>query len=256
MARIIALANQKGGVGKTTSTINIGAGLHKAGKRVLMVDLDPQGNLTVSVGIQAHELELTMFEVLKSDCGIHNAIIKRGYDVLPADIRLSGADMELNGIPGREMLLKDALAHIAAEYDYILIDCPPSLGLITLNGLTAANEIFIPLQAEFLALNGMSQLINTVKAVQKRLNPQLGITGIVVTLYDGRKNLNKEVLEKIRQYFPNKTFSTLIRDNIALAEAPSHGKDIFEYRADSTGAADYKALCGEIIKQEEKYNGY
>lgn len=250
MARIIALVNQKGGVGKTTSTINIGAGLHKAGKRVLMVDLDPQGNLTVSVGIEAHNVPLTVFELLKGECETQEAITVRGYDVLPADIRLSGADMELSGVPGREMLLKEALAQIAGNYDYILIDCPPSLGLITLNGLTAANEIFIPLQAEFLALNGMAQLLTTVKAVQKRLNPQFDITGIVVTLYDSRKNLNKEVLEKIRQYFPDKTFTTLIRDNIALAEAPSFGQDIYEYKADSKGAEDYKALCAEIIKQE------
>lgn len=251
MARIIALVNQKGGVGKTTSTINIGAGLHRAGKRVLLVDIDPQGNLTVSVGIEAHTLPLTIFELLKGECVIQDAIIERGYDVVPADIRLSGADMELSGIPGREMLLKEALVQITGSYDYILIDCPPSLGLITLNGLTAANEIFIPLQAEFLALNGMAQLLNTVKAVKKRLNPVLDITGIVVTLYDNRKNLNKEVLEKIRQYFPDKTFCTLIRDNIALAEAPSFGMDIYEYKAESNGAEDYKALCDEIIRQED-----
>ena len=252
MARVIAVANQKGGVGKTTSTINIGAGLHKAGKRVLMVDLDPQGNLTVSVGVEAYNLDYTVFEVLKGDAEPQAAIVKRGYDIIPADIRLSGADMELSAIPGREMLLKEALAPIAENYDYILIDCPPSLGLITLNGLTAAREIFIPLQAEFLALNGMAQLLNTVKAVQKRLNPQLEITGIITTLYDSRKNLNKEVLEKIKEYFPDKTFKALIRDNVALAEAPSFGNDIFEYRADSNGAEDYKRLCAEIIKQETR----
>lgn len=252
MARTIALVNQKGGVGKTTSSINIGAGLHRAGKRVLLVDLDPQGNLTVSVGIQAHTLTCTMFEVLKGNCQAQDAIVKRGYDVIPADIRLSGADMELSAVPGREMLLKEALQPIQGDYDYILIDCPPSLGLITLNGLTAAREIFIPLQAEFLALNGMAQLLNTVKAVQKRLNPQLEITGIITTLYDSRKNLNKEVLEKIKEYFPDKTFKALIRDNVALAEAPSFGNDIFEYRADSNGAEDYKRLCAEIIKQETR----
>jgi chromosome partitioning protein len=252
MARVIALVNQKGGVGKTTSTINVGAALHRAGKRVLMVDLDPQGNLTVSVGIEAYNLESTIFEVLKGDRKITEATVKRGYDVVPADIRLSGADMELSAVPGREMLLKEALQQVASKYDYILIDCPPSLGLITLNGLTAAQEIFIPLQAEFLALNGMAQLLNTVKAVQKRLNPQLEVTGIITTLYDSRKNLNKEVLEKIQQYFPNKTFKTLIRDNVALAEAPSFGQDIFEYRPDSAGAKDYAALCEEIISQETR----
>jgi len=255
MARIIALVNQKGGVGKTTSTINIGAGLQKAGKSVLLVDIDPQGNLTVSLGIEAYKISNTIFELLKGECETKEAIVNLGYDVLPADIRLSGADMELSSIPGREMLLKESLAHVSANYDYILIDCPPSLGLITLNGLTAANEIFIPLQAEFLALNGMSQLLNTVKAVQKRLNPKLDVTGIIVTLYDSRKNLNKEVLEKIQQYFPDKAFSTLIRDNIALAEAPSFGKDIYEYKPNSNGAEDYKALCAEILNREKKNNG-
>ena len=165
-------------------------------------------------------------------------------------IRLSGAELELSSQPGREMILKEALQPIQANYDYILIDCPPSLGLITLNGLTAAQEIFIPLQAEFLALNGMAQLLKTNDAVQKRLNPQLDISGIITTLYDSRKNLNKEVLEKIQQYFPDKAFKTLIRDNVALAEAPSFGKDIFDYRADSNGAEDYKRLSKEIIIQE------
>lgn len=252
MARIIALVNQKGGVGKTTSSINIGAGLAKAGKKVLLIDLDPQGNLTVSLGVEAHKHEATIFELLKGDVTATDATITGDYDIIPADIRLSGADMELSAVPGREMLLKEALQPVLYKYDYVLIDCPPSLGLITLNGLTAAQEIFIPLQAEFLALNGMAQLLNTVKAVQRRLNPQLDITGIVATLYDSRKNLNKEVLEKIQHYFPNKVFNTLIRDNVALAEAPSFGKDIFQYKSDSKGAEDYNSLCVEIIKQETR----
>jgi chromosome partitioning protein len=252
MTRVIAIANQKGGVGKTTSSINIGAGLARSGKRVLLVDLDPQGNLTVSLGIAAHELTATLYELLKGEVTATQATIKGLYDVIPADIRLSGAELELSSQPGREMILKEALQPIQANYDYILIDCPPSLGLITLNGLTAAKEIFIPLQAEFLALNGMAQLLNTIKAVQKRLNPQLDITGIITTLYDSRKNLNKEVLEKIQEYFPDKAFKTLIRDNVALAEAPSFGKDIFDYRSDSNGATDYKELCSEIIKQEKR----
>ena len=251
MARIIALVNQKGGVGKTTSTINVGAGLHRAGKRVLLVDLDPQGNLTVSVGIEAHELSNTVFEVLKGDAEAREAIVKRGYDIIPADIRLSGADMELSAVPGREMLLKEALQPIQGDYDYILIDCPPSLGLITLNGLTAAREIFIPLQAEFLALNGMAQLLNTVKAVQKRLNPQLEITGIITTLYDSRKNLNKEVLEKIKEYFPDKTFKALIRDNVALAEAPSFGLPILLYDGKCKGAEAYECLTKEFLRRQK-----
>lgn len=254
MTRIIALVNQKGGVGKTTSTINIGAGLARAGKKVLLVDLDPQGNLTISLGIKAHELDTTLYELLKGEVNAIRTIVEGSYDVIPSDIRLSGAELELNSQPGREMILKEVLKPIAAKYDYILIDCPPSLGLITLNGLTAAQEIFIPLQAEFLALNGMAQLINTIKAVQRRLNPDLGISGIITTLYDSRKNLNKEVLEKITEYFPDQAFKTLIRDNVALAESPSFGKDIFEYKPDSNGAEDYKALCAEIIQQETRGN--
>lgn len=252
MARIIALVNQKGGVGKTTSAINIGAGLHRAGKRVLLVDLDPQGNLTVSVGIQADPLKNTMLEVLNGDCTAADAIINRGYDVLPADIRLSGAELGLSAVPGREMLLKEALELIADRYEYIFIDCPPSLGLITLNGLTAANELFIPLQAEFLALNGISQLLTTIQAVKKRLNPQLGIAGIIVTMYDRRKKLNKEVSEIIQKHFGDNTFKTMIRDNIAIAEAPSHGLDIFEYKSDSYGAEDYAALTDEILRRAKQ----
>jgi chromosome partitioning protein len=248
MVRKIALVNQKGGVGKTTSAINIGAGLRKAGKKVLLVDIDPQGNLTVSLGIAAHELEYTVFEALKGKCEAKDIIINCGCDVIPTDIRLSGADMELSSVPGREMLLKEILTPISDRYDYILIDCPPNLGLIPLNGLTAADEIFIPLQAEFLALNGISQLMSTVNAVQKRLNPKLAVTGIIITMYDKRKNLNREVFDKIKEYFPDKVFNTLIRDNISLAEAPSFGKDIFDYKPDSIGAEDYSALCAEILR--------
>lgn len=252
MARIIALVNQKGGVGKTTCTINIGAGLHRKGKRVLLADLDPQGNLTVSVGIQAEQLANTMHEVLNGACTAADAIVSRGYDVLPADIRLSGAELGLSAVPGREMLLKEALEPLADKYDYIFIDCPPSLGLITLNGLTAATELYIPLQAEFLALNGISQLLTTVEAVKKRLNPQLGITGIIVTMYDRRKNLNREVFEIIDRHFGERTFETKIRNNVAIAEAPSHGQDIYEYKPDSYGAQDYAALTDEIIRRGAK----
>lgn len=252
MTRVIALVNQKGGVGKTTSTINIGAALSKLGRRVLLIDLDPQGNLTTSLGIATHELNNTIHEVLKGETTAAQAAVKGAYDIIPSDIRLSGAELELSGQPGREMILKEALEPIMDNYDYIIIDCPPSLGLITLNGLTAARETFIPLQAEFLALNGMAQLLNTIKAVQKRLNPKLEISGIITTMYDSRKNLNKEVLEKIHEYFPEKAFKTLIRNNVALAEAPSFGKDIFEYRADSNGAEDYKNLTTEVTEQEKR----
>lgn len=256
MARIIALVNQKGGVAKTTSTINIGAALANKGKKVLLIDLDPQGNLTASLNISAHELDNTIHEVLKGDSKIYKTIKTiNNYSVIPADIRLSGAEIELSSQPGREMILKERLGPIVVDYDYILIDCPPSLGLLTLNGLTAAKEIFIPLQAEYLALHGMGQLLKTVETVNKRLNPDLAITGIITTFYDNRKILNREVLEKIEAYFPDKLFNTRIRNNISLAEAPSYGMDIFQYKNNSNGAKDYAALTKEIIEQEGINNG-
>lgn len=252
MTRIIALVNQKGGVSKTTSTINIGAGLANEGKKVLLVDLDPQGNLTASLGIKAYELSNTINEVLKGQTEVSKAIVRSEYDVIPADIRLSGAEIELSSQAGREMILKERLGPILNIYDYILIDCPPSLGLLTLNGLTAAKEIFIPLQAEYLALHGMSQLIQTVDTVKKRLNPDLKVTGIIVSFYDNRKILNREVLESIEAYFPELIFDTKIRNNISLAEAPSNGMDIFQYKPDSNGAIDYKNLVKEVTRQERE----
>lgn len=254
MVRVIALVNQKGGVSKTTSTINIGAGLTNKNRKVLLIDIDPQGNLTASLGIKAYELNNTINEVLKGQVGADKAIINLpgGYDIIPADIRLSGAEIELNNQPGREMILKEALNPILNRYEYILIDCPPSLGILTLNGLTAAKEIFIPLQAEYLALHGMAQLIQTVKTVKKRLNADLNITGIIISFYDNRKILNREVLESIKEYFPDIIFNSKIRNNISLAEAPSNGMDIFQYKPDSNGAIDYKNLTKEIIKQERQ----
>jgi len=250
MTRIIALVNQKGGVGKTTCTINIGAGLSAQLKRVLLLDLDPQGNMTAGLGIDAATLPATIYETLKGECAPQDAIITNTYDILPADIRLSAADMELANVPGREFLLKETLS-VFTNYDYILIDCPPSLSLLTLNALTAASEIFIPLQAEFYALHGMSQLLKTIEAVQKRLNHTLSITGIIITLFDSRKKLNREVMDKIQEHFPDRMFKTPIRNAVALAEAPGHRQNIFCYRPDSNGALDFQMLCNEIIQQEQ-----
>ena len=243
----IALINQKGGVGKTTSTINLGAGLSMLGKSVLLVDLDPQAHLTYGLGIQAHELDYTVYEVLRGEVTASEAIVKRdGLEVLPSSLSLSAAEMELSAMAGREYLLKEALAGLPPR-DFVLLDCPPSLGLLTLNALTAAQEVFIPLQTEFLALQGMSKLIDTVNVVKKRLNPDLTISGIIGTQFDARKNLNREVVEKIREYFADKLFETLIHDNVALAEAPSYGQTIFEYRPDCRGAQDYLALSQEAV---------
>ncbi len=254
MTRIIAMVNQKGGVGKTTSAINLGAALAAAGKRVLLVDMDPQSNLSTSLGIDAYGSGKTIYEVLRGDLPAREAVMERhNYFVLPASIDLSGAEIELSTAAGREFLLTEAMEGLAPEYDYVIMDCAPSLGLLTLGALTFAGEVFIPLQSEFLALQGMSKLLQTVDVVQRRLNRKLKISGIIGTLYDQRKKLNREVIQKISEYFDDRLFATLIRDNVALAEAPSYGKDIFEYRPDSTGAQDYTALAQEVIAQEVQH---
>lgn len=252
MTRIIALVNSKGGVGKTTSTINLGAALAKTGKRVLLVDIDPQASLTYSLGIEAHNLEYTILNLLKEDVTADQIIIKlpSGYSVLPSNLLLANADLSLAGVPGREKLLQEGLGPIKGEYDYILIDCPPSLGILTQNGLCAASEVFITLQTEYLALLGMDNLLNVVANFSKRLNPGLSVTGIIGTMYDSRKNLSKGIIENIKDEFGSKLFNTLIRTNVALAEAPAGGVDIFTYSVDSNGAKDYIALAFEVIEQE------
>lgn len=245
--KTIALTNQKGGVGKTTSTVNIGAGLCRKGKKVLLVDLDPQANLTYSLRMSSNRLESSIYEVLKGTAGPEEAIISHnGFDIMPSSIDLSGAEMEFANEPARETLLKNSLKNISVGYDYVLIDCPPNLGLLTLNAFTAVKEIFIVLQSEYLALHGLSKLMDVIQIVRERLNPEVEITGIICTLFDGRKNLNNEVVDHIKDYFGDKVFDTLIRDNVALAEAPSHHKTIFEYAPDSYGAEDYEALAREV----------
>jgi chromosome partitioning protein len=245
--KTIAFTNQKGGVGKTTSTINVGAGLAKEGKKVLLVDLDPQANLTYSLRMSSTRLETSIYDVLKGRVGPDEAIINHnGFDIFPSYIDLSGAEMEFANEPARETLLKNMLSKMEKEYDYILIDCPPNLGLLTLNAFTAVKDVFIVLQSEYLALHGLSKLMDVIRVVKERLNPDIEIAGIICTLYDKRKNLNREVVDHIQDYFGNKVFKTIIRDNIALAEAPSHHKTIFEYNPGSHGAKDYLALAREI----------
>lgn len=244
--KTIAFTNQKGGVGKTTSTINVGAGLCLQGKKVLLVDMDPQANLTYSLRLNSQRIDNTIYDVLKGNINPKEALISHnGFDILPSSIDLSGVELELANEPARETLLKHNMRDLE-EYDYVLIDCPPNLGLLTLNALTAVNEVFIVLQSEYLALHGLSKLMDVIKVVQERLNPDIEITGIICTLFDSRKNLNKEVVGHIRDYFGNKVFNTLIRDNVALAEAPSHHKTIFEYDPESYGAKDYMELANEI----------
>lgn len=249
--KIIAFANQKGGVGKTTSVINCGAGLAKQGKKILLIDLDPQAHLTLSLGVETHELDNTIYDVLKGNVQISKALLALpgGMQLLPSSIELSAAEMEFAGEPGREFLLKNALKKLDQPLDFILIDCPPSLGLFTINGLAAAHDIYIPLQTEYLALHGTGQLMQVVDVVQQRLNDQLKVAGVIGTLYDRRKTLNREVTDKLKEHFKDTLFNTLIRTNVSLAEAPSYGQDIFTYKPDSAGAADYEALVNEILER-------
>lgn len=245
MARIIALVNQKGGVGKTTSTINIGAGLALKGKHVLLIDLDPQASLTMSLGQDASQSDRTAYEVLVGDMDIQKAIIKLdGYDLVPCDARLLTIE---NGKEKR--LLQRGLASVAGMYDYILIDCRPSLGNLMLNALTACNEVYIPVQAEFLALAGLAQLTNTIAIVKQSLNPDIKITGVIITRYKARTKLSKEVYNKAKEIYPQAIFKTPIRDAVDVAEAPTAGTDIFHYNKRSNGAKDYLNIVDEIIKR-------
>lgn len=245
--KIISLFNQKGGVGKTTSAVNIGAGLAQLGQRVLLIDLDPQANLSVSLGFAADDSGSSIYELLDGKATTAQTIRSReGLDVIPAAIQLAGAELQFAGVPGREMLLRDALRDLA-DYDFVFIDCPPSLGLLTLNALTASHGIIIPIQAEFLPLQGLVQLMETVAIVKRRLNPVLDIIGVITTFYDPRKVLQRQVMDRIKERFGPKVYQSTIRVNVALAEAPSTGKSIFGYQPDSHGAKDYLSLCKEIL---------
>lgn len=251
--RIIAFINQKGGVGKTTSVVNVGAGLARLGKKTLVVDLDPQAHLTTALGMGADLFEATVHDLLKGTADLDRVVVAREpLRVAPASLELSGADIEFSTVPGREYLLREALwpGATAQGYDFVLVDCPPNLGLLTLNALTAAREVFIPVQTEYLALQSLSRLLETVELVRRRLNPDVTVTGIIATRYNRRKKLSREVAMKIREYFQGVVFKTCIRDAVALAEAPGFGQDIFEYRPGSSGAADYRELCQEILERQ------
>ncbi len=249
--RIISLVNQKGGVGKTTCTINIGAALARLGKRVLLIDLDPQSSMTTALG--AKGASPTVYDALRGSCALSDALLVHGrYVLLPSSIDLSAAEQELAGVAGRECVLREAIAESLGQYDYILIDCPPSLSLLTLNALVASGEVLIALQTEYLALEGMTQLLATIDLVRKRLNASLSLSGIIATQYDARKGLHNEVVATIAEAFPGALFKTRVRSNIALAEATSYALDIFEYKPKCNGAADFAALAREIAAQEER----
>jgi len=249
MSKVISISNHKGGVGKTTSAINIGAGLNKLGKKVLLIDLDPQANLSQSLGLV--EQETNIYGALRGQHKLEPITVLKGLDLIPSTLDLSGAEVELSGEPGREYILKELIDPLRASYDYIIIDSPPSLGLLTINSFTASDEILIPLQAQYLALQGLAKLVEVVDKIKGRLNKELKIGGVFITQYDNRKVLNRDVVETIQAHFKDEVFKTKIRDNIALAEAPSQGLDIFRYNSKTYGAEDYLALSKEVIKRSK-----
>ncbi len=251
MGKVIAIANQKGGVGKTTTAVNLAACLSKAGKKVLIIDIDPQGNSTSGLGIDKRRCEKTVYDCLINEEKMENVSIQTKYEnlsVCPSNLDLSGAEIELISVMGRENRLKESLVSAREEFDYILIDAPPSLGLITINTLTAADSVIIPVQCEFYALEGVSQLIETIKRIKKALNPNLYIQGIVMTMYDARTNLAMQVVDEVKRFFPGKVYKTIIPRNVRISEAPGFGKPIIYYDESSKGAEAYTELAAELIE--------
>lgn len=248
--KIISILNHKGGVGKTTTSASLSAGLTTSGYKVLAIDIDGQANLTHSLGIGLQEDNI--YTALKGQGKLPIYRNEEGIDIVPSTLDLQAAELELANEPGRELLLKRLISSVKSNYDFVIIDCPPSLGILTLNALTASQYIIIPVEAETLALQGMAKLLTVIDKVKNVLNEHLEILGILITKYDNRKSLNKSILETIKKHFPDKVFETCIRDNVSLAEAPSRGKDIFAYAPKSNGATDYQLVCQEIIARTKK----
>ncbi|MCI8593959.1 MAG: ParA family protein [Oscillospiraceae bacterium] len=253
MAKVIAIVNQKGGVGKTTTCVNLPAALAAAGVQVLVCDFDPQANATSGLGVDKTAVSPNIYDVLIDGADCSKAIVSTKYgDVLPSNKALAGAGVEMIGLERREYLLKDALSTVADRYDYIFIDCPPSLELLTLNALCAADSILVPVQCEYYALEGLSDLISTVRIVKKSLNPALGLEGVLLTMYDGRTNLSMQVAEEVKRHFPGKVYATVIPRNVRLSEAPSHGKPVLAYDNLSRGAEAYAALAEEFCEKNKE----
>ena len=258
MAKVIAIANQNGGVGKTTTSVNLSSCLAVKGKKVLVIDIDPQGNTTSGLGIDKKTIKKSIYDVLINDVEIETTLINTAIENLQlcaSNIQLAGAEVELVSIMSREMRMKAALQEIRKKYDFVIIDCPPSLGLLTVNSLTAADTILVPIQCEYYALEGLSQLMNTVKLVQKHLNPALDVEGVVLTMFDARTNLSIQVVDEVKKHFRNKVYRTIIPRNVRLSEAPSYGLPIILYDPKSRGAECYMELAEEVIEYSEEVRG-
>ena len=256
MGRIIAVANQKGGVGKTTTSINLAAARAEKGKKVLLIDTDPQGNATSGFGVDKNDLDYTIYELILEECGIRDCILDNvipGVSIIPSNVNLAAAEIELIGVDRKEFILKNEVDYISDKYDYIIIDCPPSLNMLTINSMTTANSILVPIQCEYYALEGLSQLIHTVNLVKERLNPSLAMEGVVFTMFDSRTNLSTQVVDNVKTNLNGYIFKTVIPRNIRLAEAPSYGMPIIKYDPKSTGADAYMSLAEELLEKYEPH---